>query len=288
MDYAVVVGIEIVNAAATLFLISIGLAIIFGMMKIINLAHGEFLMLGAYATIVANGAGVNIWIAMLIVAPVVVGIVGILVERLVIRFLYGRMVDTMLATWGLSLLLIGLVTTIFGNSRSGVSSPLGSISVGDYRVSLYTLFIVAVAVVVAVGLWWLLTRTRFGLFARGTMQNADMAAALGISPPRIYAGTFATGAALAGLAGGVLAPVTGVVPTIGVAYVAKAFITVISGGAAVLAGTVSASAVFGTINQTMTFATTPVLGEVALLVAAIVLVRLFPQGISGRFFRRSL
>ena len=288
MDYAVVVGIEIVNAAATLFLISIGLAIIFGMMKIINLAHGEFLMLGAYATIVANGAGVNIWIAMLIVAPVVVGIVGILIERLVIRFLYGRMVDTMLATWGLSLLLIGLVTTIFGNSRSGVSSPLGSISVGDYRVSLYTLFIVAVAVVVAVGLWWLLTRTRFGLFARGTMQNADMAAALGISPPRIYAGTFATGAALAGLAGGVLAPVTGVVPTIGVAYVAKAFITVISGGAAVLAGTVSASAVFGAINQTMTFATTPVLGEVALLVAAIVLVRLFPQGISGRFFRRSL
>ena len=288
MDYALVIGIEIVNAAATLFLISIGLAIIFGMMKVINLAHGEFLMLGAYACIVANGAGVNLWLSMLVIAPLVVGLVGLLVERLVVRFLYGRMVDTMLATWGLSLLLIGLVTTIFGNTTAGVSSPLGSVTIGAYGVSLYTLFIVAVAALVAAVLWWLLTRTRFGLLARGTMQNADMAAALGISPPRIYAATFTLGAALAGLAGGVLAPMTGVVPTIGAAYVAKAFITVISGGTAILAGTASASAVFGAINQSVTFASTPVLGEVALLLAAIVLVRLFPRGISGRFFQRSL
>jgi branched-chain amino acid transport system permease protein len=100
--------------------------------------------------------------------------------------------------------------------------------------------------------------------------------------------TFGIGAALAGLAGGVLAPITGVVPTIGVAYVAKAFITVIGGGAAILAGTLSASGLFGTVNQLATFATTPVIGEVALLFTAIVLVRLMPQGITGRFFRRSL
>ena len=288
MDFALVVAIEILNAVASLMLISIGLAIIFGMMRIINLAHGEFLMLGGYAAITATKAGINIWIAMLVVAPLVVGVIGIIVERCVIRFLYGRMVDTMLATWGLSLLFVGLVTTIFGNTTSGISSPLGAMTIGAYSVSLYTLFIVAVAVVVALGIWLLLKQSRFGLIARGTMQNADMAAALGLSPPRVYMVTFGIGAALAGLAGGVLAPITGVVPTIGVAYVAKAFITVIGGGASILAGTLSASTLFGTVNQLATFATTPVIGEVALLFTAIVLVRLMPQGITARFFRRSL
>jgi branched-chain amino acid transport system permease protein len=288
MDFALVVAIEILNAVASLMLISIGLAIIFGMMRIINLAHGEFLMLGGYAAITATKAGINIWIAMLVVAPLVVGVIGIIVERCVIRFLYGRMVDTMLATWGLSLLFVGLVTTIFGNTTSGISSPLGAMTIGAYSVSLYTLFIVAVAAVVALGIWLLLKKTRFGLIARGTMQNADMAAALGLSPPRVYMVTFGIGAALAGLAGGVLAPITGVVPTIGVAYVAKAFITVIGGGASILAGTLSASTLFGTVNQLATFATTPVIGEVALLFTAIVLVRLMPQGITARFFRRSL
>ena len=288
MDFALVVGIEILNAVASLMLISIGLAIIFGMMRIINLAHGEFLMLGGYAAITATKAGVNIWIAMLVVAPLVVGVIGIVVERCVVRFLYGRMVDTMLATWGLSLLLVGLVTTIFGNTTAGISSPLGSMVIGTYTVSLYTLFIVFVAAAVAFGLWLLLKKTRFGLIARGTMQNANMAAGLGLSPPKVYMVTFGIGAALAGLAGGVLAPITGVVPTIGVAYVAKAFITVIGGGASILTGTISASALFGTVNQLATVATTPVIGEVALLLAAIVLIRLLPQGITDRFFRRSL
>src|SRR5258705_57994 len=134
------------------------------------------------------------------------------------------------------------------------------------------------------GLRW----TRLGLIARGPMQNANMAAALGVNPPRVYAVTFGIGAALSGLAGAVLAPVSGVFPTIGVAYVAKSFITVIGGGAAILSGTVSASALFGTINQIATFATTPVFGEVALLATAIVLIRLLPQGITGRFFRSGL
>jgi branched-chain amino acid transport system permease protein len=145
-----------------------------------------------------------------------------------------------------------------------------------------------VAVAVLLGVFLVLRFTRLGLIARGTMQNAQMAAALGVSPPRVYAVTFGIGAALSGLAGGVLAPVSGVFPTIGVAYIAKAFITVIGGGAEIVTGTASAAALFGTINQLATFATTPVFGEVALLAAAIVLIRLLPQGITGRFFRRGL
>ncbi|MDN8612948.1 branched-chain amino acid ABC transporter permease [Variovorax ginsengisoli] len=288
MDLAFVVLVQVLYAVASLVIISAGLAVIFGMMKVINLAHGEFMMLGAYAVIVALKAGVNLWIAMFIVAPIAVGAVGVVLERLVIRRLYGRMVDTMLATWGLSLLLVGIVTSVAGNTTAGVSAPLGSFSIGAYSISGYTLVIIAVAVVLSLAIRFVLTRTQLGLIARGTMQKPDMANALGISPSRVYSVTFAVGAALSGLAGGLLAPLTGVVPTMGAAFVAKAFITVIGGGPAILAGLLGASTLFGSINQLATFATTPVLGEVALLVAAIAMLRLLPQGITGRFFKGSL
>jgi branched-chain amino acid transport system permease protein len=288
MDFAVVVVIQVLYAVASLVIISAGLAVIFGMMKVINLAHGEFMMLGAYTTIVATQFGINLWIAMFVIAPIAVGLVGVVLERLVIRHLYGRMVDTMLATWGLSLLLVGIVTTVAGNTTAGVSAPMGSFSIGAYSVSTYTLVIIAVALVLGLAIRQVLMYTQFGLIARGTMQKPDMANALGISPSLVYSATFAVGAALSGLAGALLAPLTGVVPTMGGAFVAKAFITVIGGGPAILAGLVSASTLFGAINQIATFVTTPVFGEVALLVSAIVMLRLLPQGITGRFFKRSL
>src|SRR5919204_758203 len=145
MDLAAVLALEILNGIATLVLISVGLAIVFGMMRVINLAHGEFLMLGGYAAIVATNHGVNIWIAMLVVAPVAVGILGVVAERLIIRVLYGRMIDTLLATWGLSLFFIGLVTTMFGNTVAGIGAPLGSVGVGRYNISLYRLVLVGIA-----------------------------------------------------------------------------------------------------------------------------------------------
>jgi branched-chain amino acid transport system permease protein len=289
MDLAAIVAIQVLYAIASLVIVSAGLAVIFGMMKVINLAHGEFLMLGGYATLVANTKlGINLWIAMLVVAPLAVGVIGVVLERLVIRRLYGRMIDTMLATWGLSLLLIGIVTSIFGNTTAGISTPLGSFTIGSYSVSVYTLVIILVAVLLGLALRWVLMRTQLGLIARGTMQNPQMADALGISPSRVYSTTFAVGAALSGLAGGLLTPLTGVVPTMGSAFIAKAFIAVIGGGPAVLTGLVTASGFFGAINQLATFATTPVFGEVALLLAAIVMLRLLPQGITGRYFKGSL
>mgnify|MGYP000544537194 CR=1 FL=1 len=289
MDLAAIVVIQVLYGIAILMIVSAGLAVIFGMMKVINLAHGEFLMLGAYATLIANTKlGINLWVAMLVVAPLVVGLIGVLLERLVIRQLYGRMVDTMLATWGISLLLIGIVTSVFGNTTAGVSTPLGSLQIGAYSLSAYTLVIIGVAVLLGLALRLVLMRTQLGLIARGTMQNPQMAAALGLNPSRVYSSTFAVGAALSGLAGALLTPLTGVVPTMGGAFIAKAFITVIGGGPAVLMGLVSSSTLFGSINQLATFATTPVLGEVALLAAAIIMLRLLPQGITGRFFRGRL
>jgi branched-chain amino acid transport system permease protein len=288
LDLATVVAIDFIYAIATLALISIGLAIVFGMMRIINLAHGEFMVMGSYSASVAVHHHVNIWIAILVVPPLAVAIVGAVIERLIIRHLYGRMVETMLATWGLSLFIVGILTMVFGDMTEGVPTPLPGIAIGAYRTSGYSLFVIVMSIATIIGVYIILRSSRLGLLARGTMQNAEMAAALGTDTSRIYAVTFAFGAALAGLAGGILAPVSGVFPSIGGSYIGRAFITVIGGGAAPLVGTVSASTLFGIINQIATFATNPVYGEVALLLAAIILIRLMPQGITGRFFRGSL
>ena len=289
MDFVVAVLFQLIYVISNLALISLGLAIIFGMMRVINLAHGEFLMLGGYTVVVATNAGINIWISMLVLAPILVGIIGVIVERLLIRWLYGRMIDTLLATWGLSLLLVGIVTSIFGASTgTTVSPPLGVVRIGDYSASGYEFFLVFVTVILLFGVWLTLRFTKLGLLARGTMQNAEMASALGVSTSSIYMITFGLGAAVSGLAGGLLAPITGVLPTIGATYIAKAFITVISGGAAILAGTTAGSILLGGINGVFSFVAGSTFGEIALLLAAIILLRLMPRGITGRFFRKSL
>jgi branched-chain amino acid transport system permease protein len=287
MDYAAVVSLEIVYMIAFLALTSAGLAVVFGMMRVINLAHGEFVMLGGYTTIACAKAGINIYFAMLVLAPLVVAVFGLIVERLIVRHLYGRMIDTMLATWGLSLLMVGLITLIFGNTPVSVPAPIPGYALGNFQMGGYNLFIIAVAVLVVLGLWLLLRFTRVGLVARGAMQSAEVASTLGYNPKSVYMWTFTAGAALSGLAGGVLAPLTGLLPSSGGAYIAKAFITVITGGAAVIAGTLSSSVIFGTINQLVSFGSTPVIGEIAMLALAVVLLRLMPQGITGRFFRNS-
>ena len=186
MDLATIVVIQVLYGIASLVIVSAGLAVIFGMMKVINLAHGEFMMLGAYATLGALKIGVNLWVAIFVAAPLVVGLLGVVLERLVIRRLYGRIIDTMLATWGLSLLLVGIVTSVFGNTTAGISTPLGTFTVGAYSVSVYTLLIIGVAVALGFTLWAVLLKTQLGLIARGTMQNPAMADALGISPSRVY------------------------------------------------------------------------------------------------------
>ncbi len=285
MDYAGVVVLEILYMIAFLALISAGLAIVFGMMRVINLAHGEFVMLGGYTTIACSKAGMDVYFAMLVVAPVVVAAVGLLVERLIIRWLYGRIIDTMLATWGLSLLLVGLVTLIFGTSAVSVPAPIPGYQLGSYQMGGYNLFIIGITVLLLIGMWVVLRFTRAGLIARGAMQGPDVVAALGYDPGKVYMVTFTVGAALSGLAGGVLAPLTGLLPSSGGAYIAKAFITVITGGAAVIAGTLSSAVIFCVINQLVSFASTPVIGEIAMLALAIILLRLMPQGITGRFFR---
>ena len=282
MDLFIVGAIGLLHSIAFLVLISAGLAIVFGMMKIINLAHGEFLTIGGFAAIVATQKGVNIYFAMLVVAPLAAAAIGVIVELLVIRHLYRQQINTMLATWGLSLFFVGALSMIFGTTTTGISAPIGGIKIGDYQVAGYSLFLLAVAIVMVAILWFVLGYTRIGLQARGAMQNPAVASSFGCNTARIYTITFATGTALAGLAGGVLAPLLGVAPSSGAQYIAKAFITVIVGGPAVIIGPISSSALFGTIDHVFTHALTPAAGEVALLVGAIVLLRFLPRGITGR------
>jgi branched-chain amino acid transport system permease protein len=210
-----------------------------------------------------------------------VGLIGVAAERLIIRRFYGQLVMTLLATWGLSLFLIGSVTAIFGNTTRGVAAPLGRVPIGIYSVSAYQLFLIAVTTFLALGCLFALHRTRWGLLARGTMRNPAMASTLGIDPVKVYAATFAIGAALSGLAGGLLAPLSGVIPYMGSAYVARAFVTVISGGSSLVLGTVSAAALFGPVETVFSFVATPVVGQAAVLIAAIVLLRMLPHGISA-------
>ena len=285
MDLFFVILIEILYAVASMALISAGLAIVFGMMKIINFAHGEFMMLGGYATITAVNLGVNVFVAMLIIAPLIVGLISLIIERLVIRHLYGRLVDTMLATWGISLFLVGIVTMIFGNTTTSITTPISGFSVGDYQVNGYNFFIIFIACVVLSVLYAVLKATRSGLIARGTMQCSNTAAALGYSPDRIYMATFFCGSVLTGLAGAVFAPLVGLVPTSGSAYLAEAFINVVVGGPSMITGLLSAATIFGVINQIVPFTFTPVLGEVAILLAAVIILRLIPQGITSKFFK---
>lgn len=277
--------LDVAYAISTLALLSAGLALVFGLMRIINLAHGEFIVIGGYVTLVATNSGVPIWLAIFVMSPLLVGLFGLLVEWAIIRHLYGRMMDTMLATWGLSMLISGALVTVFGNTTTGVTNPMGALTVGDYQVGGFSVLIIGVTFVLMLISYLVLRYTRSGLIVRAAMQSADVVAGLGYNPKAVYRITFALGAAISGLAGGLMAPLIGLTPTSGGQFIAKSFITVISGGASVVTGTLSASTLFGLVSKGVEWLSTPVWGELALLLVAIVLLRLMPQGITGRYFK---
>lgn len=278
-------AVSLLTGVALLVIVSVGLAVIFGMMGIINLAHGEFLMLGAFFTLSGVRTGLNVWIAM-VVAALAVGVVGLVIERLLIQFLYGRLAATMLATWGLSLILVQVVVLAYGPATQGIPTPLGSVRVGRFSISEYNLVMIAAAALLLGVVYGVFTRTRYGTMARAATQLPQMASALGINTKRINMLTFAFGAALAGAGGALLAPIAGVVPNMGQAYVGRAFMTVVVGGPAVLTGTATAAGLLGSVDSLVSNVFSSFLGTASLLVVAIVLLRLLPTGISGRFGRQ--
>lgn len=272
------------DAFAFLVLSACGLAVIFGMMGVINLAHGEFIMCGAYVTVFAVRWGVPLPLAIL-AGSLFAGIVGIIVERLIVQKLYARPLDSILATWGVSLIASQGTLIAFGPTMQGVGTPLGSFSFGGLSYSYYRIVLAAAAVLVLLLLYFIFNRTRFGILARATIQVPHMANALGVDTRRVYALTFGVGAALAGLTGGLYAPTMTMVPTMGATFIMEAFVTVVVGGADVLLGTAPAAALLAVVKASLTSWQGQLFGQIGLLLAVIVVIRLLPKGVTGFILR---
>ena len=274
------------DTIGVLALSAIGLIIIFGMMGVINMAHGEMMMIGAYITSFAYFAGVPSGIAV-VFGAVGAGLAGIVLERVIIRRFYGQLLSSLVATWGLSLLLSQGALLIFGPQIKSVPTPFGSFALAELSYSYYRLFMLGIALITIAGLWALFRYTRFGVHARATMQNPRMARALGVDTDRIYALTFGLGAALAGLAGGLLALTANIGPFYGMSYTPQAFITVVVGGGAdVITGLLASVFSLGAAKTIFMNQFNILLGHVAMLVLAFVIIRLMPAGISEWIERR--
>ncbi|VAW00022.1 Urea ABC transporter, permease protein UrtB [hydrothermal vent metagenome] len=287
MDIIVVILLSTLTSISVLLLASMGLAVVFGLMRIINMAHGEFLMIGAFTTVtLVLRLDLPIWVAV-IGAPIASAAIGVAVELLLIRPLYGRrLVDTLLVTFGLSLVLYQLAVNVFGTASPSIPTPLGAINIGKYSVSVYSLFLPIATAAIMWGLYKIFTATKYGLMARASAQSAEMAAALGVDSAKINLITFTLGCALAGLGGGLLAPIVAVSPTLGQSYIGQAFMTVITGGQAFLIGTLASSAILGGVQSIISQVFTTFWGVAGLFLTAIVLIRFLPQGLSGRWKRQ--
>jgi branched-chain amino acid transport system permease protein len=267
--------------AAFLLLAALGLIVILGMMNIINLAHGEFMMLGAYTASAAVHRGVPLPLAVLL-AAVAVGLFGMILERLIVRHFYGRELGALVVTWGISLILAQGALLAFGPFMPPIAIPGGSVSFGVFSFSVYWLFLMLLCILLLIGLHWIYRRTDFGLQARAAMQNPAMARALGIRVNRLYMVTFGLGSALAGLSGALLAPTTSIAPFMGQQFVAPAFITVVvGGGASVIGGALGSSTLLSLVETPVSFLLGTFWGSVALLVMALVVIRLLPGGVSS-------
>jgi branched-chain amino acid transport system permease protein len=282
MDYLATVLISSLSSASILLIATLGLAVVFGLMGVINLAHGEFIMIGAYTALTATQSGVPFILAIPI-AVIVTMAFGAIVEILIIRRLYGRLFDTMLATWGLSLALYQGAVLIFGSVSPGIGMPQLNFTIGDYTLATYPIFMILVAIILLAGIYTLLTRTVYGMKARAAIQVPDMARAIGIDSARTNTLTFAIGCGLAGFAGAILLPIVPATPSMGFAFVIKAFLTVVIAGPVTLAGSALAAIGVGTGASVVASFMTSVAGDLFFFILTVVLLRLYPLGISEKW-----
>jgi urea transport system permease protein len=280
------IAYQFADVFAFLILSAAGLAIVFGMMGVINMAHGEFIMCGAYVTAALSHAGVPLPLAQAC-AVVAAGLVGVAVEVVIVRKLYRRPLDSLLATWGLSLIVTQGLLLVLGSSMPGIGTPPGSVAVGPYTFSTYRFVLFGGALAVLAAVYLVFMRTRFGVHARATMQGADMARALGVRVGRVYAISFGFGAALAGLCGALYAPTMTLIPTMGATFVVESFVTVVVGGANVLLGTAPAGALLAAIRMGLNASYGQIIGQIGMLVAVILIIRVLPEGISSLVVRRA-
>jgi urea transport system permease protein len=278
-----------ISLGSVLLLAAIGLAITFGVMGVINMAHGEMVMIGAYVTFVVQEAIRNnnpalFDYSLAIAIPLsflVAGCIGIVIERTIIRFLYGRPLETLLATWGLSLILQQAVRSTFGPNNRDVGNPSwmsGAFDLGGITITYNRLWIICFALAVFIALLALLRYTRFGLEMRAVTQNRPMAASMGIRTSRVDALTFGLGSGIAGMAGVALSQIDNVSPNLGQGYIIDSFMVVVFGGVGNLWGTLVGSFVLGIANKFLEPYAGAVLGKIAILVLIILFIQKRPRG----------
>jgi urea transport system permease protein len=276
-----------ISASSVLLLAAIGLAITFGVMGVINMAHGEMVMLGAYSTYVVQTLlppSLQNWsLAFAIpLAFVVAGAVGIAIERLVIRFLYTRPLETLLATWGVSLILQQLVRSLFGANNRLVSNPpfmSGAFQIGGLSITTNRLWIIVLSALVFIGLQLVLRATPFGLQMRAVTQNRRMAASMGISTARIDMLAFGLGSGVAGIAGVALSQIDNVSPNLGQGYIIDSFMVVVFGGVGNLWGTAFGALLIGLANKLLEPLIGAVQGQIVLLIFIILFIQRRPRGL---------
>ncbi|MBS0320041.1 MAG: urea ABC transporter permease subunit UrtB [Proteobacteria bacterium] len=279
-----------VSLGSILLLVALGLAITYGLMGVINMAHGEFLMIGAYATYVVQGIfrshfpGAENWylVAAIPAAFLASAIIGAVLERTVIRFLYGRPLETLLATFGISLLLIQASRTIFGAQNVEVANPSwmsGGIEVLPNLILPWNrIYIIAFSAIVVALVWAILNLTRLGLFVRAVTQNRAMAGCVGVRTPRIDMLAFAIGAGIAGLGGVALSQISNVGPDMGQSYIIDSFMVVVLGGVGQLAGTIVGALGLGIVSKFLEPFSGAVLAKIIVLVFIILFIQRRPQG----------
>lgn len=271
------------SIGSVLLLIALGLTFTFGQMGVINLAQGELIMIGAYtAYVVGSSLGEVSLVAALPVAFVLTGLIGVVMERLLIRRLYGRPLDTLLVTWGVSLLLQQAARDVFGAPNVNVTKPSwldGSLAALGTTLPYTRIFILGLVVAAVTAIWWYQTRRPQGIRMQAVTQNRQLAAVSGINTQRVDQRTFFIGSGLAGMAGVALTLLGPIGPTLGTNYIVDAFLVVVAGGIGHIRGAVAASIGLGVIESFVEFKTQASLAKVAVFVAVVVLLQFRPQGL---------
>ena len=270
---------DVLAYSAIFVLVVLGLGVIASMMGIFNFAHGEFVLLGAYTVYLVTEGGLPVWIGM-IAAPFAVGLVGLILERAVIRRFYAAPIVAMLGTYAIALALREGVRMLLAGQFFSVVAPLvGSFSMGEVSISKWRTAVILITVLVMVACWLLLTRTRFGLQVRASLENPALARASGISTGRVYAATFTFGAALAGLAGGLMVPIYALNADMGVPFLIKSFLAVMLGGMGSFEGSIVGAAFVGATSAALPWAIKPVVADMLVFLIAVAIVKFRPEGL---------
>ena len=288
MDFFVSQFISGLSITSILLMIALGLAIIYGTTGVINMAHGEFVMIGAYTSwFLQTKLGMGL-IASIIPIFIITALMGFLIERLIIRHLYNRLLDTILATWGIGVILQQFIRLSVGSELKYLEIPsymAGSMNLFGQQVSIYRVFIFLFAIAIFILAWFIIFKTKFGMKLRAVTQNKDIASCFGVNSGAVYSATFAFGTGMAALAGAFIAPLKSISPDMGTNYIIDAFMVVVLGGVESLIGTAASSFIIGETSSFIASFSNDTLAKALVLVITILILRIKPEGLFTRKIR---